>query len=321
MYRNGSKFVLFLMLFSMGTAFFLMPTVFAAMGISGEELSHLLRSPWFLIAQQLLLLLTPLLLWVYARRESFNNFLKFEQLDFASVAMIVGISLLIQPAMTFVSGLAGLFFPNIISDIVIGIMDYPFWIVLLAIAITPSIVEELVFRGYIQAQYEKFGIKKAAIISGLFFGIIHMNMQQFFYAFIAGIIFAYIVYYTKSIIAGILAHFVINASQVLLLRAVLLAESLQEELAGGYEAMPMPEITPLFAVMAVGIFALFTTPPAVLLLISLINRGKKAHDFTQPEIACTGLELPIPEEKPFMDPFVFAVVAIYAAFNIFTWFN
>ena len=314
MYKNGSKFMLFLMLFSIATAFFLLPAVFVSMGMSEEELSHLFHSPWFLIVQQLLLLLTPLLLWVYAKRESFKNFLKLEPLDFTNALIIAGIALLIQPAMMFMSGLTGLFFPNVISDVVVGIMDYPFWIVLLAIAVTPSIVEEIVFRGYVQTQYEGFGIKKAAIISGLFFGIIHMNLQQFFYAFIAGIVFAYIVYYTRSIIAGMLAHFVMNGSQVLLLRMALIAES---EMAYAYEAVPVPEITPLFAVVAIGIFALFTTPPALLLLRALIRRNKQARDTSETDTINPDPRGSMDENKPYTDPFLIAVVIIYAVFVVF----
>ena len=305
--------MLFLILFLITTAFFLMPSMFLAMGLGEEELLYLFGSPLFVIARQLLMLLTPLLLWVYAKRESFKDFLKFEPLDLANVAIIIGIALFIQPAMMFVSGFAGLFFPNVISEVVVGFMDYPFWLVVLAIAVTPAIIEEIVFRGYIQTQYEGFGIKKAAIISGLFFGIIHMNMQQFFYAFIAGIVFAYIVYYTKSIISGMLAHFVMNGSQLVLLRAALIAES---EMAEIYDAVAMPEITPLFAIIAVGIFALFTTPPAILLLKKLISRCKKIHDF---EVSASAAPLnPIIYNKPFGDPFLIAVVVIYVLFIVFT---
>ena len=301
--------MLFLILFSIAVAFFLMRSVFTAMGMNEEDISHLFRSPLFLIANQLLMLLTPLLLWVYAKRESFKNFIKIEPLDVTNAVIIVAASLLIQPAMMFMSALTGLFFPNVISDVVMGIMDYPFWMVLLAIAVTPSIVEELVFRGYIQTQYEGYGIKKAAIISGLFFGIIHMNMQQFFYAFIMGVVFAYIVYYTKSIISGMIAHFVVNGSQLLLLRIAVTAEN---NMANDYTAVPTPEITPIFAVIAIGIFALFTTPPAILLLRTLVRRCKQAHGLGETEPLS-----PLDNDKPYMDPFLVAVVAIYAAFIVY----
>ena len=314
MYKNGSKFMLFWILFYIATVLFILPAALVAMGFGEEDIFHLVSSPMFLIASQLLVLLAPLLLWVYAKREAFKNFLEFEPLDMVNVAIIAGISLLIQPAMMFVSGLTGLFFPNVISDVVFGLMDYPFWLVLLAVAVTPSIVEELVFRGYVQKQYESLGIKKAAIISGLFFGIIHMNMQQFFYAFIAGIVFSYIVYYTKSIVSGMLAHFVMNGSQLLLVRMALIAEY---EMAEAYDAMPMPEFTPEFVVIAVGIFALFTTPPAIILLISLIKRCKKAHETNELSTADHEPLSPPVKNKPFTDPYLLAVVAIYAVFIIF----
>ena len=319
MYKNGSKFMLFLMLFAIATAFFIMPTLFYAMGMTEEEVSYLIRTPLFLIVSQLVMLLMPLLLWVYANRGSFTNFLKFEPLEPINVLIIMGIAFLIQPALMFVSGLTGLFFPNVIGDVVAEFMAYPFWLVLLAIAVTPAIVEELVFRGYIQAQYEELGIKKAAIISGLFFGIIHLNMQQFFYAFIAGIIFAYIVYYTKNIVSGILAHFMLNASQLLMLRTALILEEM--EIVQAYEAVPMPEITPLQVVVAIGIFALFTTPPAVFLLWMLIKRCKKAHVAVEPAACETELQSPADHKRPFIDPFLIAVVVLYVAFIIFTRFD
>ena len=337
MYKNGSKFMLFLMLFYLAMGFFVLPLALIGMGLGEEEISILFRSPYFFIAQQLLLLLMPLLIWMFANRISFKNFLKFEPLELINVIIIVGIALLMQPGMMFVGGLVGLFSPNIIAEAVTGIMDYPFWLVVVTIAVTPSIVEELVFRGYIQNQYEGLGIKKAAIISGLFFGIIHMNMQQFFYAFLAGVVFAYIVYYTKSIIAGMLAHFVLNGSQLLMLRMALLAESRHEELVLAYEAAPLPEIEPIFAVIAIGVLALFTTPPAIYLLHTLVRRCKLRHEFAEPETNETNSQSPMvydrpltepvaeePEhqspvvyDRPFADPFLIAVVIIFVAFIIY----
>ena len=305
--------MLWLILFSTVMGLFLIPFVLIAMGMALEDIGQIIRSPLFLIAYQLLVLLAPFLLWVYAKRESFRNFLKFEPLDLTNIAIIVGITLLMQPAMMFVSGLTGLFFPNLIVDVVMGLMDYPFWLVMLAIAVTPAIIEELIFRGYIQTQYEGFGIKKAAIISGLFFGIIHMNMQQFFYAFIAGVVFTYIVYYTKSIMSGILAHFVMNGSQMLMLRMVFIAEN---EMQTVYDAAPIPEISPLVTVVAIGIFALLTTPPAILLLKKLINRCKAEHEFDETITVEAEPQNTEANINPFKDAYRIAVVAIYVTFNI-----
>ena len=276
MNNNGSKFMLFLMVFSVLGAFVVLPQIFSLMGYSMYELLYMSASPLFLIMNQLLFLLLPLVVWVFMKREAFSDFIQTTPIEFTNVVIIVLFSFLIQPAMMFVSGLTGLFFPNVISDVMGGIVEYPFWLLILAVAVTPAVVEEVLFRGYIQSYYTKFGIKKAAVISGLFFAIVHMNMHQFFYAFIMGIFFSYIVYYTKSIVAGIISHFVVNASQITLLRMAVLLESLQEELGiEMYEAAAM-EITEAQAVIVVGVVALFTTPVALYLLKSLFKRCRAA---------------------------------------------
>jgi hypothetical protein len=46
--------------------------------------------------------------------------------------------------------------------------------------------------------------------------MIHLNIQQFFYAFIMGVIFSLFVYYSRSLYAGVLAHFCVNAFQLIL---------------------------------------------------------------------------------------------------------
>jgi len=53
-------------------------------------------------------------------------------------------------------------------------------------------------------------IRKTVFITSLAFAVMHMNMYQPISAFFAGIIFCLVLYYTKSIIAPIISHFIIN---------------------------------------------------------------------------------------------------------------
>ena len=306
--NDGSKFMFFLILYYFGAALFLLPLFFRTAGVDEYNLHELILSPWFMIAQQLLVLLLPLVLWIFMKRRSFSDFLEHKPMDITTVTIIIVFSFLIQPAMMFISGFTGLFFPNIIADFVTDMGQHPFWLLLLAIAITPAIVEEVIFRGYIQRAYSGFDIKKAAIVNGIFFGIIHMNMQQFFYAFFMGVIFAYIVYYTKSILAAIISHFLVNASQVALLRAALFIEGLQEEL---YEIVDAAYVSNVLAVVAIGIFALFTTPIALFLLRAL----KKKHESenTLPEVEKTEV-LAVPGS--IVDRYMVAVIAMFVAFIV-----
>lgn len=83
-------------------------------------------------------------------------------------------------------------------------------ILVLALAVTPAIFEELFFRKAIIDLSSKFGKKFALIFSALLFGIIHMNLSQGLFAFIIGIIFGVIYLYTNDIKLTMIIHFINN---------------------------------------------------------------------------------------------------------------
>ena len=62
--------------------------------------------------------------------------------------------------------------------------------------------------------YQFLGKWKAAFVSALLFGLLHMNPQQFPYAFVVGFIFSFLVERTNSLYASILPHMVINGTTV-----------------------------------------------------------------------------------------------------------
>ncbi len=87
---------------------------------------------------------------------------------------------------------------------------------LVTFAVLPALTEELIFRGVIFNGIQKTdGHKKAAIISAVFFMLIHMSVQQTVFQLILGIVLAYCVYITGSLWAGILVHFLNNATVVI----------------------------------------------------------------------------------------------------------
>ncbi len=76
--------------------------------------------------------------------------------------------------------------------------------------ICAPIFEEIMFRGVMLNRLKKFGGLFASIVSGVFFGLIHQNHAQMFYATALGIIFAIITLKSNSIIPSILAHMTVN---------------------------------------------------------------------------------------------------------------
>ena len=99
------------------------------------------------------------------------------------------------------------------------ITEYPVWLLFVNIfftAVLPAICEEFAHRGMILSAETPFGFWKAIIISSLLFGLLHLNIEQFFYATLIGIFLGYLTSKTFSIIPAMIIHFMNNALSVFL---------------------------------------------------------------------------------------------------------
>lgn len=86
---------------------------------------------------------------------------------------------------------------------------------LLALAVTPALCEELLFRGYVQRQFERgLGVVAGIVVSGVLFGLFHLSILQAIPLSVLGIYLAYVVWRTGSLWTGIAVHFANNAISV-----------------------------------------------------------------------------------------------------------
>ncbi|MBO5371699.1 MAG: CPBP family intramembrane metalloprotease [Lachnospiraceae bacterium] len=86
----------------------------------------------------------------------------------------------------------------------------------MALCIVIPIVEELLYRGIIYARIKKWlGIKAAVLLSAIIFGLVHMNLVQFVYAAVFGILLAFITEKTGNFYAAAFAHMAANFTSVL----------------------------------------------------------------------------------------------------------
>lgn len=77
--------------------------------------------------------------------------------------------------------------------------------------------EEIVFRWLIYLRLRDYTrVATAAVISGVFFGVYHMNLTQAVYAGILGVVFAYFLEITGSLWASVLLHMGANIWSLLL---------------------------------------------------------------------------------------------------------
>jgi len=327
-HRRGIYFALFLMLFRF---FFnvILSVIFSLVDrfiLHETEMNMLaiVTSPWFMIFGLVMTLLVPLAIWLAVFGEKINNNLPHMRLGKRNILLIIGISLMLNPVANVISGITSLFFPNEIAGIMQGVIeDYPLFLILLAVAITPAICEEVVFRGYIQSAYKNKSLLTMLLMNGFFFAIIHQSPQQFFYAFAMGIIFAYMVYATRSIRAGVIAHFIMNASSIMLAWIASHILNYMESLQLKTEPENIPELSEqaqiLTAVAFWGVIAMFTSTAAVFLFREFITHNKKRvaeyeAKNTVEEVLCK--EEPTQKRKNLITDtaLILAIVALYVIF-------
>lgn len=86
----------------------------------------------------------------------------------------------------------------------------------IAVALTPAFAEEFAFRGILMGTLKKYGNSFAIITSAVMFGAMHGNIIQIPFAFILGLVFAYVDCKANSIIPSIIIHFLNNFYSVMM---------------------------------------------------------------------------------------------------------
>lgn len=88
-------------------------------------------------------------------------------------------------------------------------MQTNIWNVVFLVIVGP-IFEEWLFRKQLIDRTRKYGEKTAILLSGLAFGLFHMNLFQFFYAFLLGLMFGYVYTRTSKLRYSTAMHMIIN---------------------------------------------------------------------------------------------------------------
>lgn len=159
----------------------------------------------------------PMLIYIAKNRGNMLESLRIRPLQPITVFLLVVFSCLITPALNVLNAVSMLFSTNVISNSLSGIIkEYPLWLGILSIGLLPSVLEECVYRGVFFHEYQKHSPREGVLLSGLLFGLMHMNFNQFIYAFVMGITFALLVEASDSLLGSMIVHFCINATSVVL---------------------------------------------------------------------------------------------------------
>lgn len=169
-----------------------------------------------LVLPEFILLLPSVFYVVFLRKDAMENS-GLQKVSPLTAFLTVLFTFCIIPLISLINMISSLFVENSVSDtLAVTVENNSVFLNLILLALIPAIVEEFIFRGLIFNGYKKRNPLKAAILSAVLFGLIHMNINQFTYAFVMGIIFALLTYVTGSIIPSVIAHFVVNGTSVVL---------------------------------------------------------------------------------------------------------
>ncbi len=130
----------------------------------------------------------------------------------AILGFSAALSLNILISYTGLAGLSSGF--ELVSE---AIYNSSIFVQLLATVILAPLVEELLVRGLIYKRMRRWASPiLAAIVSSTLFGLIHMNIVQFIYAFLLGMLLALVYEKFQNIWAPILFHFAANSTSILI---------------------------------------------------------------------------------------------------------
>jgi len=94
--------------------------------------------------------------------------------------------------------------------------DHLVWLTLFHVGIVPAVCEEILYRGYVLKALEKsWGILVAIVLSGLLFGLYHLQLTNLLPLATIGMLLGFVTWVSRSIYPAMLAHFINNGGSVL----------------------------------------------------------------------------------------------------------
>lgn len=93
--------------------------------------------------------------------------------------------------------------------------EIPLALVLFLVAVSPGICEELFFRGLLQGGFRRIGMWPAILVTAFLFGIAHGSIYRMLPVTFLGVVIGYLAWQSKSVVPGMLAHAINNATAIL----------------------------------------------------------------------------------------------------------
>lgn len=180
---------------------------------NGFELSMI---PNILLSEAMLIV--PTFFMLLFSKDKVTEVLSIKKIKWSTVFGVIGFTLAASPLVTFVNLASQLFVDNTVSTNSAQFLSLHPLLLIFFVGILAPVCEEIVFRGAIFGGYKKEGnVFKAVLVSGILFGLLHMNINQASYALVIGILLGFLVEATGSIFSSILFHVLVNSTNALMM--------------------------------------------------------------------------------------------------------
>ncbi len=231
-------------------------SVYYVMGPAGKDIGIVEN----LILSQMINIIPVSLVVLAGRRKFrqekvFTDVLGFRRIKISTVLMTVLYTFLLMPLTTLANAISMIFVDNTVANLTGDILNVPFVVMFLIMAVFGPFCEELVFRGAFYRGFRKSGnIFGAVLMSGLLFGLMHMNFNQAAYAVLLGIMMALLAEAAGSTTATFIMHLIFNGQSVCLiyLEDKLFPEVIEEGLENySYTSEEMMFVIAVYLLLAV----------------------------------------------------------------------
>ncbi|MEY8392355.1 type II CAAX endopeptidase family protein [Lachnospiraceae bacterium 45-W7] len=226
------------------------------------------------------LVFVPCFLYCRGKHIKIRELIPYRRISFITIILVVICTYLMYPLIVVLNAVSMLFSNSGTASVSELMQSQNFILNTLFMALLPACVEEFMFRGVLFQTYKKSKMLPAILLSGFLFGCMHMNLNQFIYAFALGVYLAFLVEATGSVFSSMLAHFTLNFTSVLMTfflpklydtLGISQSEAMQQIEPGGYAAtMENAQLAGfLIGILFWGVIALGATCAAVGMYIAI----------------------------------------------------
>lgn len=273
---------------------------------------------WVRNVENYVILMFPAILYLLICNINPFKTMAFKLLKPMDILLAVVFGILLLPLVMFINAISLLFVDNAVTESAAELAyTYSTFIGLLLVSVMPAVCEEFLFRGIIFHGLRKNSFLTAVIMSGIAFGIFHLNFNQFFYATALGIVFAFLVEATSSLFSSIIVHMTINSYSILSMMNLSKEEIIfQLEESGNqlenFRKLPAVQLVIIYA--GLFLFAAFFATLAFMVFRLLAKRNNR-WEYIKSRMK-NGFKS-MNDEKSITAPYVVAIV-IGVAFMIIT---